>query len=70
MNKDICELRRHTYGNSIDRITVKKLMSRVFQPCRCELIYKSWQVKVQMSHPGRAVECSRCATLGVYLFTG
>ncbi|KAI8501981.1 ATP-dependent DNA helicase Q4 [Branchiostoma belcheri] len=32
---DLCELRRHTYGNSVDRTTVKKLLRKVFPRCRC-----------------------------------
>ncbi|CAL1538171.1 unnamed protein product, partial [Lymnaea stagnalis] len=38
-DKDVSELRRHTFGNSIDRITIKKLLTRVFKPCRCAEIY-------------------------------
>ncbi|KAK0048213.1 ATP-dependent DNA helicase Q4, partial [Biomphalaria pfeifferi] len=42
-NKDLNELRRHTFGNSIDRVTVKRLTSKVFQPCRCDSIYGEQQ---------------------------
>eukprot|EP00058_Branchiostoma_floridae_P016537 XP_002602025.1 hypothetical protein BRAFLDRAFT_82614 [Branchiostoma floridae] len=35
MGSDLCELRRHTYGNSVDRTTVKKLLRKVFPRCRC-----------------------------------
>ncbi|XP_012935837.1 ATP-dependent DNA helicase Q4 [Aplysia californica] len=34
-NQDACELRRHTYSNSVDRVTLKKLLSAVFAPCKC-----------------------------------
>ena len=30
------ELRRHIYGNSIDRITIKKFVGLVFPDCRCK----------------------------------
>ncbi|XP_072013917.1 ATP-dependent DNA helicase Q4-like [Amphiura filiformis] len=32
---DLCELRRHTYANSIDRIVIKKLVNKLFPPCKC-----------------------------------
>ncbi|XP_064610568.1 ATP-dependent DNA helicase Q4-like [Liolophura sinensis] len=35
---DLCELRRHTFGNTIDRFTIKKLLERVFHKCRCKEI--------------------------------
>lgn len=30
------ELRRHIYSNSTDRHTIRKLLQRVFVPCRCK----------------------------------
>ncbi|XP_039286515.1 ATP-dependent DNA helicase Q4 [Nilaparvata lugens] len=32
---DLNELRRHVFGDSMDRHTIRKLLQRVFVPCRC-----------------------------------
>lgn len=29
------ELRRHIFANSVDRHTIRKLLQRVFVPCKC-----------------------------------
>ncbi|XP_071957699.1 ATP-dependent DNA helicase Q4-like [Antedon mediterranea] len=34
--RDLSELRRHTYANTLDRFTLKKLCRKVFSPCRCK----------------------------------
>ncbi|RZF48037.1 hypothetical protein LSTR_LSTR002103 [Laodelphax striatellus] len=33
---DLGELRRHVFGDSMDRHTIRKLLQRVFVPCKCE----------------------------------
>ncbi|XP_044751568.1 ATP-dependent DNA helicase Q4 [Coccinella septempunctata] len=33
---DVYELRRHIYGNSVDRHIIRKLLRKVFIPCKCE----------------------------------
>ncbi|XP_045463284.1 ATP-dependent DNA helicase Q4 [Harmonia axyridis] len=33
---DVYELRRHIYGNSVDRHVIRKLLRKVFIPCKCE----------------------------------
>ncbi|XP_033626697.1 ATP-dependent DNA helicase Q4-like isoform X2 [Asterias rubens] len=33
--KDLCELRRHTYANTVDRYCIKKLVRMLFPPCKC-----------------------------------
>ncbi|XP_052816677.1 ATP-dependent DNA helicase Q4-like isoform X2 [Mya arenaria] len=38
--RDLCELRRHTYANTIDYRTLKKLVQRVFPPCRCRDVHE------------------------------
>ena len=35
--EDRNELKRHIYGRSVDRLSVKKLIRRVFAPCKCSL---------------------------------
>lgn len=35
VGRDIQELKRHIYANSLDRHTVRKLLNRVFKPCAC-----------------------------------
>lgn len=34
--KDLVELRRHVYANSIDRHVIRKLLQKVFVSCACE----------------------------------
>ncbi|XP_033107738.1 ATP-dependent DNA helicase Q4-like [Anneissia japonica] len=34
--RDLSELRRHTYANTLDRFTLKKLCRKVFALCRCK----------------------------------
>lgn len=49
-NKDLSELRRHTFGNSVDRSALKKLVSMVFSPCRCsEICRKSGDVRSELT---------------------
>ena len=36
----MCELRRHTYANSVDGNSVKKLVKRVFKKCDCKKRHK------------------------------
>ncbi|XP_069951171.1 uncharacterized protein RecQ4 isoform X2 [Cherax quadricarinatus] len=38
--RDIQELKRHIYANSVDRHTVRKLLNKVFKPCACAKIKK------------------------------
>jgi ATP-dependent DNA helicase Q4 len=33
--EDLNELRRHIYANSVDRHVIRKLLQRVFVPCKC-----------------------------------
>ena len=33
---DLCELRRHTYGNSVDFKTIKKLVNSIYKTCDCK----------------------------------
>uniref|UniRef100_S4RJK6 DNA 3'-5' helicase n=1 Tax=Petromyzon marinus TaxID=7757 RepID=S4RJK6_PETMA len=37
--RDLQELRRHIYANTIDRITVKKLLQKVFPACKCRELH-------------------------------
>uniref|UniRef100_A0A672TH56 DNA 3'-5' helicase n=1 Tax=Strigops habroptila TaxID=2489341 RepID=A0A672TH56_STRHB len=50
---DLHELRRHIYGDSVDFVTVKKLVQKVFVPCKClELHQKHQEVtKVRRNLP-------------------
>ncbi|XP_046565076.1 ATP-dependent DNA helicase Q4-like [Haliotis rubra] len=41
--KDLSELKRHTYGNTVDRFALKKLVQQVFKKCRCLDIHQSRQ---------------------------
>ncbi|XP_060604089.1 ATP-dependent DNA helicase Q4-like [Ruditapes philippinarum] len=38
--KDLCELRRHTYANTVDYRTLKKLVQKVFPSCRCRDVHE------------------------------
>jgi len=33
--KDLSELRRHIHADAVDRHTIRKLLQRVFVPCKC-----------------------------------
>ncbi|ODN03903.1 ATP-dependent DNA helicase Q4 [Orchesella cincta] len=35
---DLSELKRHVYANSVDRPTIRKLLKKVFLPCKCDKI--------------------------------
>ncbi|XP_048253388.1 ATP-dependent DNA helicase Q4-like [Haliotis rufescens] len=41
--KDLSELKRHTYGNTVDRFALKKLVQQIFRKCRCRDIHQSHQ---------------------------
>ncbi|XP_077982235.1 ATP-dependent DNA helicase Q4-like [Glandiceps talaboti] len=38
---DLQELRRHTYGNTVDRSVIKKLVTGVFMSCKCRQLYEN-----------------------------
>uniref|UniRef100_A0A8K9X7R7 DNA 3'-5' helicase n=1 Tax=Oncorhynchus mykiss TaxID=8022 RepID=A0A8K9X7R7_ONCMY len=38
---DLHELRRHIYANTVDYYTVKKIVQKVFPPCRCRQIHQN-----------------------------
>ena len=46
------ELRRHIFGNTVDRITIKKLVNRVFLRCECRVHHQH-----QLRREGRESTC-------------
>ncbi|XP_057264064.1 ATP-dependent DNA helicase Q4-like, partial [Pezoporus wallicus] len=40
---DLHELRRHIYGDSVDFVTVKRLVQKVFVPCKCRELHRKHQ---------------------------
>uniref|UniRef100_A0A3Q3FNX2 DNA 3'-5' helicase n=1 Tax=Labrus bergylta TaxID=56723 RepID=A0A3Q3FNX2_9LABR len=44
---DLHELRRHIYADTVDYYTVKKLVQKVFPPCKCKQIHKRQQALVR-----------------------
>ncbi|XP_029919345.1 ATP-dependent DNA helicase Q4 [Myripristis murdjan] len=44
---DLHELRRHIYADTVDYYTVKRLVQRVFPPCKCKQIHQKQQVLAQ-----------------------
>lgn len=38
--RDMCELRRHVFANTVDRSAVKKLVKRVFPRCECKKLHQ------------------------------
>ncbi|XP_041739473.2 ATP-dependent DNA helicase Q4 [Coregonus clupeaformis] len=40
---DLHELRRHIYADTVDHYTVKKLVQKVFPPCKCRQIHQKQQ---------------------------
>ncbi|XP_062900702.1 LOW QUALITY PROTEIN: ATP-dependent DNA helicase Q4 [Mobula hypostoma] len=41
--EDMNELRRHIYADTVDYYTVKKLVQKVFPPCKCRDVHQKWQ---------------------------
>ncbi|XP_071524359.1 uncharacterized protein RecQ4 isoform X2 [Panulirus ornatus] len=46
VGRDIQELKRHIYANSLDRHTVRKLLNRIFKPCACAKVRNLENFKV------------------------
>ncbi|XP_068721957.1 ATP-dependent DNA helicase Q4-like isoform X2 [Montipora capricornis] len=44
--KDMCELRRHVYANTVDRSTIKKLVRRAFPRCECKKFHEEQQQRI------------------------
>ncbi|PFX35000.1 ATP-dependent DNA helicase Q4 [Stylophora pistillata] len=44
--KDMCELRRHVYANTVDRSSLKKLVQRTFPRCECRELQKQQRQQV------------------------
>ncbi|XP_041665319.1 ATP-dependent DNA helicase Q4 isoform X2 [Cheilinus undulatus] len=44
---DLHELRRHIYADTVDYYTVKKLVQKVFPPCKCKRIHQRQQELVK-----------------------
>nr|XP_043909169.1 ATP-dependent DNA helicase Q4 isoform X2 [Solea senegalensis] len=44
---DLHELRRHIYADTVDYYTVKRLVQKVFPPCKCKLIHQKQQDLIQ-----------------------
>ncbi|XP_078124064.1 ATP-dependent DNA helicase Q4 [Sander vitreus] len=44
---DLHELRRHIYADTVDYYTVKKLVQKVFPPCKCKQIHQRQQELVK-----------------------
>ncbi|XP_074059108.1 ATP-dependent DNA helicase Q4 isoform X2 [Macrotis lagotis] len=42
--EDLRELRRHIYADTVDYLTLKKLVQRVFPPCTCSKVLQQLQV--------------------------
>ncbi|XP_062846885.1 ATP-dependent DNA helicase Q4 [Trichomycterus rosablanca] len=45
---DLHELRRHIYADTVDFFTVKRLVQKVFSPCKCRLIHQKNQELAQV----------------------
>ncbi|XP_068188939.1 ATP-dependent DNA helicase Q4 isoform X2 [Antennarius striatus] len=44
---DLHELRRHIYADTVDFYTVKKLVQKVFPPCKCKQIHQKQQELIE-----------------------
>ncbi|KAI5701757.1 hypothetical protein M8J75_013043 [Diaphorina citri] len=47
-NNDINELRKHIYANTVDRLTIRKLLQRVFTKCTCKGVCRKHEVAFSM----------------------
>ncbi|KAM8840719.1 ATP-dependent DNA helicase Q4 isoform 2-T2 [Spinachia spinachia] len=45
---DLHELRRHIYADTVDYYTVKKLVQKVFPPCKCKQIHEKQQEQLEL----------------------
>lgn len=50
---DLHELRRHIYSDTVDYYTVKRLVQKVFPPCKCRQIRRKQQqlIRVKKKRP-------------------
>jgi ATP-dependent DNA helicase Q4 len=48
--KDLSELRRHTYSNTVDYRTLKKFIQRVFTPCKCREVHSRHKEAVKVPY--------------------
>uniref|UniRef100_A0A8C4T3W2 DNA 3'-5' helicase n=1 Tax=Erpetoichthys calabaricus TaxID=27687 RepID=A0A8C4T3W2_ERPCA len=46
---NLCELRRHIYGDTVDYFTVKKLVQKLFPPCKCRQINEKQQAEEEQN---------------------
>ena len=37
---DLCELKRHIYGDSLDRHTINRFVGMLFPPCNCRKLFE------------------------------
>ncbi|XP_062266608.1 ATP-dependent DNA helicase Q4 [Platichthys flesus] len=44
---DLHELRRHIYADTVDHYTVKRLVQKVFPPCKCKQIHQKQQALIK-----------------------
>ena len=43
------ELKRHIYSNTVDRVTIKRLVRQVFPPCRCRELAEKYNQASQVN---------------------
>uniref|UniRef100_A0A3Q1IGJ1 DNA 3'-5' helicase n=1 Tax=Anabas testudineus TaxID=64144 RepID=A0A3Q1IGJ1_ANATE len=53
---DLHELRRHIYADTVDYYTVKRLVQKVFPPCKCRQIHQKQQELFKVTPPVCVVE--------------
>ncbi|EDO32537.1 predicted protein [Nematostella vectensis] len=52
--QDLCELRRHIFSNTVDRVTVKRLVNRIFPRCDCKKLQREQsKPNVETKQPNR-----------------
>uniref|UniRef100_A0A3B4CKC3 DNA 3'-5' helicase n=1 Tax=Pygocentrus nattereri TaxID=42514 RepID=A0A3B4CKC3_PYGNA len=53
---DLHELRRHIYADTVDYFTVKRLVQRVFPPCKCRQIHQNGSGEIEQSEGEELVQ--------------
>lgn len=48
---DLHELRRHIYADTVDYYTVKRLVQKVFPPCKCKQLHQKQQEIIRVTLP-------------------
>lgn len=64
---DLHELRRHIYSDTVDYYTVKRLVQKVFPPCKCRQIRRKQQQLIRVKKKGPRYVCIVTSRWGTHV---